>query len=250
VLPAWQQRAVQLSLDPQNAPGRPAVVTQHKSDDPADKDVVTNAYGYRPEFHPERKRWFVDAVLDSASAIWPFLRLSVARYQPNSIPGKAFSEIVATDFVQLPPERIGTLSRPDSDEVRVTVTGVTALTNAPGIELPMQPPDRATLLDLLAKSRQVLATLQARNPLSGSDIDWVTVAQVPCDLAGVDEQTFKATWSAVLPLKPAQQLLTPGTAQDMRVQVEEYEILSADPQPGEDTPTSASRLVYADHFYL
>ncbi|MBF6339722.1 hypothetical protein IU450_28085 [Nocardia abscessus] len=252
VLPAWQQRAVQLSLDPQNAPGRPLlhVVKERKSNSPDDKDNVINAYAYRPEFHRERKRWFVDAVFDSASAIWPFLRLSVARYQPNSITGMAFSEVVPTDFVQLPPERIGTLSRPEAGQVRVTVTGVTALTNAPGLEMPTQPPDRAKLLELLPKSRQVVATLQVRNSLSGSDIDWVNVAQVPCELAGVDEQTFKATWSAVLNLEPAQQLLTPGTAQDLRAQVEEYEILSADPHPGEETPTGTTRLVYADHFYL
>ena len=111
-------------------------------------------------------------IFDSANAIWPFLRLSVARYQPNSIPNMAFSEVVATDFVQLPPERIGTLSRPDSGEVRVTVTGVTALTNAAGVQGPL---DRAKLRELLPKSRRVLATLQARNAQSGSDIDWVDV---------------------------------------------------------------------------
>ena len=249
VLSAWQQRAVQLALNPIDAPGRPLfhVVKERKSDKPEDKDNVVNAYVFRPEFHRERKRWFVDVIFDSANAIWPFLRLSVARYQPNSIPNMAFSEVVATDFVQLPPERIGTLSRPDSGEVRVTVTGVTALTNAAGLE---GPPDRAKLRELLPKSRRVLATLQARNAQSGSDIDWVDVVSVPCELAGVDADTFEATWTAALPLDPELQLLTPGTSDDLRVQVEEYEVLAADPAPGEQNPTTTERLVYADHFWL
>ena len=127
------------------------------------------------------------------------------------------------------------------------VTGVTALTNAAGLE---GPPDRAKLRELLPKSRRVLATLQARNAQSGSDIDWVDVVSVPCELAGVDADTFEATWTAALPLDPELQLLTPGTSDDLRVQVEEYELLAADPAPGEQNPTTTERLVYADHFWL
>jgi len=103
-------------------------VVKERKPGETDVDKVVNAYVFTPEFHRGRKRWFVDVILDSTHAVWPFLRLSLARYQPNSIAGMAFSEAVATDFVQLPPERIGTLSRPEAGEVRVTVTGVTAVT--------------------------------------------------------------------------------------------------------------------------
>ena len=120
------------------------VIKQRKSDQFADRDKVVNAYMFRPEFLKQRKLWFVDVVLDSTSAVWPFLRLSLARYQPNSIPGKEFSEVVATDFVQLPPERIATLSRPEANEVRVTVTGVTAVTAEPGADKPVKPTDSAS----------------------------------------------------------------------------------------------------------
>jgi hypothetical protein len=216
------------------------------------QDRVVNSYLFRPEFQRARKLWFVDVILDSADAIWPFLRLSVARYQPNSIPAMEFSEVVATDFMQLPPERIGTVSRPASDEVRVSITGVTALTNlGPGVELPEDEDERrAKLLELLPKSRRVLATLQARSPKSESDIDWVDIVAVPIELADVRANTFEATWSAVLPLKPELQLLTPGTSGDLRVQVEEYELLPADPPQGEQMPSTTERLVYADHFPL
>jgi len=252
VLAAWQQRAVQLRLAPESLPGRPAVYVV-KACSPAglaDRDKVVSAFAFHPEFHPERKRWFVDAVLESAGINWPFLRLAVARYQANSLPGLKFLPVVATDFVQLPPERIGTLSRPDADHVRISVSGVTALTNAPGIGLPATPPDHDTLVDLLPQSHHVVATLQARSIASDSDLEWYGGTAVDCTLAGVDATTFDATWTAELPLQPSQQLLTPGSSAALRVQIEEYEVLSADPRPGETAPTATQRLVYADHFYL
>lgn len=252
VLLAWQQRAVQLRLEPESLPARPVAyaVKTGSPTTPGDRDKVVNAYGYVPEFHPGRKRWFVDVVLESTAAVWPFLRLAVARYQPNSLPGLEFSPVVATDFVQLPPERIGTLSRPDSEHVRVTVSGVTAVTNAPGIQLPAQPPDRAGFIDLLSKSRRVVATLQARSKTSSSDLDWESGEGVECSLSGVDTETFKATWTAELALVPPERLETPGASADLRVQIEEFEILSADEKPGQARLTAAERLVYADHFYL
>jgi hypothetical protein len=143
VLSAWQQRAVQLRLAPESLAGRPVrhvVVKPPGSDKPEDQDKMINAYAYHPEFHRGRKMWFVDVVLESRGAAWPFLRLAVARYQPNSIPGMEFSEIIATDFVQIPPERIGTLNRPDTGKARVTITGTSAVTNAPGVQVPTTPP--------------------------------------------------------------------------------------------------------------
>ena len=116
LLSDWQQRAVRLALAPESLPGRPSryvVKEPPPTDKPEDRDKIIQAYAYTPEFHPKRNMWFVDVVLDSRSAAWPFLRLAVARYQSNSISGMEFSEIVATDFIQIPPERIGTLSRPD-----------------------------------------------------------------------------------------------------------------------------------------
>ena len=109
--------------------------------------------------------------------------------------------------------------------------------------------ERETLVELLPKSRSVVATLQARNP--GSEIEWTTLGEVvPCQLAGVDATSFNVTWTAALPLKPPEHLLTPATLDDLRVQVEEYEILSADPGPGATGVSRTQRLVYADHFYL
>lgn len=249
VLAAWQQRAVQLRLKPETLPGRPELHAIKKGE-PTNGDRVVNAHAFTPQFHKERKRWFVDVVLESASAMWPFLRLAVARYQPNSIADVEFSEVTTTDFVQLPPERIGTLSRPDDGQVRITVTGTTAVTAAPGVQVPAQKPTRRQLLTLLPKSRRVVATLQARNKVSGSDLDWIDLKKVDATLAGVDAKACAATWTAALPLDPHQALITPGTSEDLRVQVEEFENFSADAPVGSDQLATAERLVYVDHFYL
>ena len=92
--------------------------------------------------------------------------------------------------------------------------------------------------------------LQARAADAKSDLDWTDVRSIECELAGVDATSFKASWTGELKLEPAEQLLTPGTSDDLRVLVEEFEKLAADPVPGEQTLSTTERLVYADHIAL
>jgi hypothetical protein len=146
------------------------------------------------------------------------------------------------------------LSRPEADEVRVTVTGITAVTAEPGAEKPVKPTDAASLRAGLSKSRRLKATLQARAVGAKSDLDWTDVRSVECELAGVDATSFKASWTGALKLEPVEQLLTPGTipgtSDDLRVLVQEFEKLAADPKPGEQSLSTTERLVYADYVGL
>ncbi|MBF6339725.1 hypothetical protein IU450_28100 [Nocardia abscessus] len=259
LVPAWQQRALQLQLDPQRRPGRPVGYKglQFLQTDPD----LRSAYLYQPEYHHDRKRWFVDVLFDAADTAWPFVRLTLARFQPNSILDCFVSPTVTTDFVQLLPERIATLSRPEADQVRVTVSGATAFTNIPGIfGTPNPPPDvtnpNVFVAWALPTSRQVVATLQSKDPGSDSDLGWTKVEQVQCTVEGArvvlnstngSITELAASWSGVLQLDPANQLRTPGTVPELRVLVEEYEMLPADP---ESRKATISRLIYADHLYL
>ena len=59
---------------------------------------------FRPKFHPEERRWFVD-VFARAQRYTPFLYLSVARYQPFSLRHCALSEPVRLEPLQLHPPR-------------------------------------------------------------------------------------------------------------------------------------------------
>lgn len=61
--------------------------------------------------------WVADIELPSvaAASYRPFVRLTVARYQRESLAGLELSEAVKTDFVQLLPDRVLTVEASDSD---------------------------------------------------------------------------------------------------------------------------------------
>jgi hypothetical protein len=226
---------------------------------------TAQVHGYRPEYHPGRGQWFVDVAVDDGPALWPFVRLAVARYQPSSIDGCALSPIGLTSWVQPLPTRTCTVSRPDARSVRVTVTGTVALLRTP--RRGEQPPDTpggeldadtptgslAAADAVVAMSRRVRATLQFL-PEGASDLQWEMVSTQRLRLSGVgDETTFRATWTGSLTVpvdgSAPVELRTPGTSQRWRVLVEEEELLDADApdRPNADGATVlVPRTVYAD----
>lgn len=224
---------------------------------------------YAPEYHPGRGQWFVDVALDDGPALWPFVRLAVARYQPDAIAGCTLSPVGLTSWVQPLPGRTTTVNRPDDERVRVTVTGAVAFLRplrvrgeeeAPtpaGDELDADTPTAGTAaLDrFLAGSRTVHATVQVL-PDGAGDLEWRTVARRRLPVVGVGPTgTYRVTWSGELrlPVGPAREvpldLRTPGAQPRWRVLVEERELLDADPvdEPNlSGTPTRVARVVYAD----
>jgi hypothetical protein len=85
-------------------------------------DVVA----YPVQFDPERGRWFADVLfsdLGLPETAWPFLRLAVLRFQPQSVLGCHFSPVAIAPFVQIPPNRTIEARREDPVGVRVKVTG-------------------------------------------------------------------------------------------------------------------------------
>jgi hypothetical protein len=83
--------------------------------------VVTVA-GYPPSFDAERNLWYADLLIDTGDAYWPFVRLALARYQPESVPNAHLSRVVQTDFVQVPPRREAEISIAEPT-VHVKVSG-------------------------------------------------------------------------------------------------------------------------------
>ena len=129
--------------------------------------------GDEPEFHPERNQWFVDVVMNPRDQLWPFVRLAVARFQPDSLARCELSPVVMTDRVQPVPERTATVSRPDATHVHVTVSGGAALYRAADRsepdegyawdpENPMVDRSISPLDKLLLSSRVLVATVQQR----------------------------------------------------------------------------------------
>ncbi len=78
---------------------------------------------YEPWFHGDR--WYADVALPglAAASYSPFVQLALARYQPDSIAGHALSPVVASEMVQLLPDRALTVTR-TGNTVSVALTGL------------------------------------------------------------------------------------------------------------------------------
>lgn len=232
-------------LDDRREPGRPVGPPAFvKLVDVAGEPTVS-VLGYEPEYSADRGMWFVDVALDPGTAFWPFLRLSVARYQPNSLPGLELSPVVNCDFAQLLPHRSAQVSRPDAEHARVVVTGPVGLprfAKHEGRDYAAQ----------VGASRQMRARLERRVPAINTDLGWRTVESIPLPVQGVDGSVV--SWEGVLDLPSAIAPQRPGTNKDWRVVIEEIEVLPADPRATRaaelEMPGFGERIVYADVFSL
>ena len=61
--------------------------------------------GFEPHYDSARNRWFFDIVLNAEKLYFPFVRLALARYQPNSLENAHLSNVVLSDFCQVLPTR-------------------------------------------------------------------------------------------------------------------------------------------------
>ena len=150
--------------------------------------------------------------------------------------------MVRCDPVQLPPERIATLSRPDDRHARVVITGPVGVPR--GITLPS---GAASFWQLLLASRTMRIRLERRLPAVKTDLGWQTVASQDLPILGIDGTTV--SWAGALELPTAIDPARPGDNSNWRVTVEEWERLPADPLPS-GLPSTEARIVYADHLPL
>jgi hypothetical protein len=179
---------------------------------------VVRAVPHRVAFDVERDMWFCDIDLDLRS-YWPFMRLALARWQPNAIvaadpPGSpadttiALSPVVLADIVQLAPGRVATITGGrvlNRRRLRISVLG---------------PSFTTTTVDTAAPV--IEATVQ-RQPLSSSgDIDWqdvqgpVTLTREASPLPVGDAFVKQHRWTGDIVFQPA-------PAMRYRVVLEEYE---------------------------
>ena len=220
--------------------------------------------GYQPEFDEDSGRWFVDVALQGTPALWPFVRLAVARFQPQSIEGCSLSPVALSSWVQPLPTRTLTVSRPDPRHVQVTLSGVVSWLRfdphggpeLPGEQLSADSPtgDAATRASRLQESRTVRASVQRRAPGAG-DLEWELVSTSALLAASVEESGgFRATWTGSVLLPQGEGypgLRQPGAVDsDWRVLVEEHELLDADPTVPGVAAVPVPRLVYADEVSL
>jgi hypothetical protein len=88
-------------------------------------NIHVSVVGYAAGYDPQRNLWYCDIQLDPGEAYFPFVRLALARFQPNSVPDTHLSRIVTADFVQLTPERSASIvfDLVDPKSLHVTING-------------------------------------------------------------------------------------------------------------------------------
>ena len=204
--------------------------------------------GHPVTYSPERDMWYADIDIDPGEASWPFLRLALARFQPWSVQGAELSPVAIVDFVHVLNARTASVTRPDDQSVRVTISGIADRLVAPAIVASPGLPSLEPRGDL---RRGVRAWIERRGPLA-SDLDWTPVT-TPTELRRIDEDEVARVWSTTVTLPEAipQTWRTP-TRTVVRPDTDwlsaNGETLPYDEAFGDGTPVE--RYVYLDRFGL
>lgn len=181
------------------------------------------AAAYAVDYDAETDRWFADIVIDQGSAYFPFVKLSLARFQPYALGGLELSPVVLADFAQLTPQRNASVTwAPDRSSFTLTVSGNTYSK------------------DYAAKTATVTVSIEKR--IVGQDvIGWSAVtteaelAKMPRTVYEILHSITTTRWQKVVPM-PAQ-----VAGNEYRIVIREYEWHL---RHGETA--KVSRLVYAE----
>ena len=188
---------------------------------------VVRAVPHRVRFNVARDMWYCDVDLD-LGAYWPFVRLALARWQPNAIVAAdpdetklSLSPVVLADIVQVAPGRTATVtvSGTFTRNVNVLVQGSSFSTTTI---------DRATPVVRAHLERQLLPT--------NSDVDWEPIT-IPESLPRTPLITVASP-----PGRPFrwQGTLIPGAVNTLRyryrVVIEEFEQYRTDGEVGDLRP--------------
>jgi hypothetical protein len=68
-------------------------------------DHQVHVVGHKVQYDADRDLYFADIQISPKSDYWPFVRLALCRYQPNSIARCEASRVIIADFAQLAPDR-------------------------------------------------------------------------------------------------------------------------------------------------
>jgi hypothetical protein len=209
------------------------------------RDLRVAVAGHEVAYDEERRLWYADIEINPHGSYFPFVRLALVRYQPNSVVRNnhdvKLSRVVQADFAQLAPGRLATVTPVNARTMNVVVGGVGYI----GSATRAQP-----------STMQVL--VQTRPQGSTDEFTWHTVADSTAVLnaSRVVGQAGTWSWQGSVTL-PADRGSLP-----FRLVLQEFEVFEADADSPEwrDVPGTngaaavvdihTDRLVYADVFEL
>lgn len=79
--------------------------------------------GHAVVYDPVRRLWACDIDVEHDPSYFPFIRLALARYQPQSIQHAELSRVTVADFMQIAANRTATVVQVDAGSQRLTVAG-------------------------------------------------------------------------------------------------------------------------------
>jgi hypothetical protein len=190
------------------------------------------AVGHTVHYSPERDLWYTDVSFNMGFAYAPFVKLAVARYQPNSVKGIEISAVVRIDCIQLPANRTASIVHL-GPLLTLTVSGQSA---------PNQYGVTSQGSNTAGAGHVVTMTVDSR-PKGGSDLDWRPMPNMTTTLGAVNAlgATGATTWTGSFTNTPATNATT-----EYRLRVEEVEQFNADAANG----GVQSRPVFVDTFPL
>jgi hypothetical protein len=208
--------------------------------------------GHPVDFDETRKLWYCDIEIDMGSSYYPFVRLALARYQPDSIPDAHLSRVVLADFAQIAPDRVAAVVFDPKDEkkIGVLVSGVTGINNLFDSPVTYTPGSKTKPEDLAnaTTGHTIMVAVETRLPGSGPDAPWVPLTGVQSVTLQPGQQVDdKMVWGGeiTLPEPPRQ----PGGKQ-YRLVITEIETFQNDTgfqiNFGAKSIRLGTRVVYAD----
>ena len=196
------------------------------------------AVGHEVNYDEERGLWYCDLQLDPGQAYFPFIRLALARFQPDSVAGAHLSKVVVANFAQILPERNLVVSFNPSalKEINFTLSGVSYIQgyagSGPGVVEVSMETKKINLPDELGWELVPNTLVTLRPQRSGS------------------AETGSFTWKGTLKIPKGIQI------KDYRLAVREYEIFDTDEIDRAARTTAAvihkkyKRLIYAETIKL
>ncbi len=164
--------------------------------------------GHNVGYDPERRLWYCDIEIDPGDSYTPFVRLALARFQPDSVEGAHLSQIVLADFAQLAPNRAAILTYDpyEPGAIDLVISGFTYRQSA---DLQGNP---------VADGSFFVISVEKRDPDIMGDLGWIEDASIvitPTNTSDIDQVLWKG------------QLALPATREpgQYRVVIREYEEL-------------------------
>lgn len=183
--------------------------------------------GHSVAYDQDRQLWFCDIQVEQGDSYNSFVRLALARYQPNSLSGVELSRVVLADFMQLSPDRSASIvfNASDQTSVNVSVSGVFPQSSGSASETTSAP-------------NSITVTVQQKTDnIADPNMGWASSPggeyTIQLSLTGNSPET----WSGTVQLPAAR------GSQPMRLVITEYENYAAEGGTGQ-------RLVYQEAVQL